>query len=129
MHSPPGAWYRPSQARFRRIWGWRGWRSPPDILLATILFLFTALGLGLGNGAIFKLVAQYFPKSTGLVTGIAGCAGGLGGFFPPLLLGFVRDATGNYALGFVLLAVVAVACVVVLVGVLRADSVQAATSR
>ncbi len=35
------------------------------------------------------------------------------------MLGFVRDATGNYALGFVLLAVVAVACIVVLVGMLR----------
>ncbi len=86
----------------------------PDILLATVLFLATALGLGLGNGAIFKLVAQYFPKNTGLITAIAGCAGGLGGFFPPLLLGFVRDATGTYALGFVLLAVFAVACLAVL---------------
>ena len=75
----------------------------PNMVFSTILFLATALGLGLGNGAVFKLVAQYFPKNTGLVTGIAGCAGGLGGFFPPLLLGFVKDATGSYALGFVLL--------------------------
>lgn len=91
----------------------------PDILLATLLFLATALGLGLGNGAIFKLVAQHFPKNTGLITGIAGCAGGLGGFFPPLLLGFVRDATGTYAFGFVLLAVFAVVCLAVLLRVRR----------
>jgi NNP family nitrate/nitrite transporter-like MFS transporter len=85
----------------------------PNMVLSTILFLATALGLGLGNGAVFKLVAQYFPKNTGLVTGIAGCAGGLGGFFPPLLLGFVKDATGSYALGFVLLAVFAFLCLAV----------------
>ncbi len=95
----------------------------PDMLLATVLFLATALGLGLGNGAIFKLVAQYFPKNTGLITGIAGCAGGLGGFFPPLLMGFVRDATGTYALGFVLLALFAVACLGVLWGMRRSKPV------
>jgi NNP family nitrate/nitrite transporter-like MFS transporter len=82
----------------------------PDLPLATVFFLATAAGLGLGNGAVFKLVAQYFPKNTGLVTGIAGCAGGLGGFFPPLLLGLVKDNTGNYALGFVFLAVFAALC-------------------
>lgn len=92
----------------------------PDMLLATVLFLTTALGLGLGNGAIFKMVAQYFPKNTGLITGIVGCAGGLGGFFPPLLLGLVRDATGTYALGFVLLAVFAVGCLTVLLSMRRA---------
>jgi NNP family nitrate/nitrite transporter-like MFS transporter len=94
----------------------------PDITLATIFFLGTAAGLGLGNGAIFKLVAEYFPKNTGLVTGIVGCAGGLGGFFPPLLLGAVKGATGNYALGFVLLAVFALGCLALLIQLGRARS-------
>ena len=91
----------------------------PQLGLATILFLVTAIGLGLGNGAVFKLVAQYFPKNTGLVTGIAGCAGGLGGFFPPLIMGFVKDATQTYALGFVFLAIFAAGCLIVLLRVLR----------
>jgi NNP family nitrate/nitrite transporter-like MFS transporter len=93
----------------------------PEIILATVLFLGTALGLGLGNGAVFKLVSQYFPKNTGLVTGIAGCAGGLGGFFPPLVMGFVKDATGTYSLGFVLLAVFALVCLVVVLRLRRAE--------
>ncbi len=87
----------------------------PDLVLVTGFFLFTAAGLGLGNGAIFKLVAEYFPKNTGLVTGVVGCAGGLGGFFPPLLLGAVKNATGGYALGFVGLAVFAGICLAALV--------------
>ncbi len=91
----------------------------PNIVIATILFLFTAVGLGLGNGAVFKLVAQYFPKNTGLVTGIAGCAGGLGGFFPPLIMGLVRDNTGSYALGFILLAAFAVVCLAALFFTMR----------
>ncbi|MDQ3816933.1 MAG: MFS transporter [Acidobacteriota bacterium] len=72
-----------------------------------------AAALGLGNGAVFKLVPEYFPKETGTVTGLVGAFGGLGGFFPPLVLGVIRDATGGYALGFVFLAVFALICLTV----------------
>jgi MFS transporter, NNP family, nitrate/nitrite transporter len=90
-------------------------------LLMTIVWMPTftigALGgaamLGLGNGAVFKLVPQYFPKETGTVTGLVGAFGGLGGFFPPLVMGVVKDATGSYALGFVFLSFFAVICLAV----------------
>jgi NNP family nitrate/nitrite transporter-like MFS transporter len=48
------------------------------------------------------------------VTGLVGASGGLGGFFPPLLLGVIHRSTGSFALGFVLLAAFAVVCLVVL---------------
>ncbi len=102
--------------------------SSPSIEMATVIFLFTAAGLGLGNGAVFKLVAQYFPRSTGLVTGIAGCAGGLGGFFPPLVLGFVKGATGTYVIGFVLLAIFAGICLAVLLSIRRVEPSPAVRS-
>jgi len=60
--------------------------------------------LGLGNGAVFKLVPQYFPKQTGTVTGLVGAMGGLGGFFPPLLLAFFHGRTGTIWPAFLLLA-------------------------
>ena len=66
--------------------------------------------LGLGNGAVFKLVPEYFPRETGTATGLVGAAGGLGGFFPPLVLGVIRGQTGSYALGFVFLSGVALIC-------------------
>ena len=79
----------------------------------TVGALGAAAALGLGNGAVFKLVPQYFPKETGTVTGLVGAFGGLGGFFPPLVLGVVRDQTGAYALGFVFLALFALLCLAV----------------
>jgi NNP family nitrate/nitrite transporter-like MFS transporter len=85
-------------------------------LTSTSIVLFTmgALGsaaiLGLGNGAVFKLVPEYFPRETGTVTGLVGAAGGLGGFFPPLVLGLIRAQTGSYALGFVFLSSFALIC-------------------
>jgi NNP family nitrate/nitrite transporter-like MFS transporter len=78
----------------------------------TIACLLASLFLGLGNGAVFKLVAEYFPGRTGTVTGIVGAAGGLGGFFPPLIMGLVRQSFGGYALGFALLGLTALLCLV-----------------
>jgi NNP family nitrate/nitrite transporter-like MFS transporter len=72
------------------------------------------VALGLGTGAVFKLVPEWFPDRVGAVTGVVGAAGGLGGFFPPLVMGIVKSATGGYAVGFVLMAGVALGCLVVL---------------
>ncbi len=36
--------------------------------------------------------------------------GGLGGFFPPLVLGLVKQRTDSYTLGFVFLSLYAVIC-------------------
>jgi NNP family nitrate/nitrite transporter-like MFS transporter len=96
------------------------------IVLFTIGALGTAAALGLGNGAVFKLVPQYFPKETGTVTGLVGAFGGLGGFFPPLELGLIKDVTGSYALGFVLLSLFALMCMTVNYYVFVRDEGQAA---
>jgi len=79
----------------------------------TIGALGMAAAIGLGNGAVFKLVPEYFPNSVGSVTGLVGAAGGLGGFFPPLIVGSVRQATGAFTWGFVLLSVFSVICLMV----------------
>jgi MFS transporter, NNP family, nitrate/nitrite transporter len=94
--------------------------------LFTVGALGGALALGAGNGAVFKLVPQHFAKETATVTGLVGAFGGLGGFFPPLALGVIRDATGSYALGFLLLAAFAAVCLAVLYAVfLRGGSAPA----
>ena len=84
-----------------------------SIVPFTIGALGCAAALGLGNGAVFKLVPQYFPKETGTVTGLVGAFGGLGGFFPPIELGLVKDATGSYVIGFGLLSAFAIVCLAV----------------
>lgn len=80
----------------------------------TVCCLGMAAFLGLGMGATFKLVAEWFPNYVGGVTGVVSAAGGLGGFFPPLLLGILKSATGGYAVGFLLLAALAASCFIVL---------------
>jgi NNP family nitrate/nitrite transporter-like MFS transporter len=79
----------------------------------TVGALGMAVAIGLGNGAVFKLVPEYFPTAVGSVTGLVGAAGGLGGFFPPLVLGVIRQSTGKFTWGFVLLAIFCAICLLV----------------
>lgn len=79
----------------------------PAMVPFTVGALGCAFLLGLGNGAVFKLVPERFPKETGTVTGLVGALGGLGGFFPPLVLGIFRDTLGVIWPGFVLLSLTA----------------------
>lgn len=79
----------------------------PSMVPFTVGALGCSLLLGLGNGAVFKLVPERFPTDTGTVTGLVGALGGLGGFFPPLLLGFFYDQFGIIWPGFVLLSLTA----------------------
>ena len=82
--------------------------SWPSMLPFTVGALGCAFLLGNGNGAVFKLVPEYFPKEVGTVTGLVGAMGGLGGFFPPLLLGYFRDHFHTVWPGFALLALLSV---------------------
>jgi MFS transporter, NNP family, nitrate/nitrite transporter len=91
--------------------GLTGWlMATNSIWLFTAGSLCCAVLFGFGNGGVFKLVPQYFPQQTGSVTGLVGAVGGLGGFFPPIVLGICRDQTGSYTLGFVLLVIFALSC-------------------
>jgi NNP family nitrate/nitrite transporter-like MFS transporter len=100
--------------------------SDPSIVPVTIFALTMATFLGLGNGAVFKQVPVYFPRTTGAATGIVGAAGGLGGFFPPLVMGVVKDATGDFVLGFAFLVGFAWVCAALATGLGAPDRGPAA---
>jgi NNP family nitrate/nitrite transporter-like MFS transporter len=83
--------------------------KPPPELLAGSAFVGMAIFLGLGTGAVFTWVAQRAPQErVGTVTGIVGAAGGLGGYFPPLVMGLTYDpVTNSYTIGLLLLCATA----------------------
>jgi MFS transporter, NNP family, nitrate/nitrite transporter len=75
--------------------------------------LLIAVGMGVGNAAVFKMVPKFVPEAVGGAAGIVGGLGALGGFIIPPFLGAVVDALGTqgYAGGFfayVILAVMAI---------------------
>jgi NNP family nitrate/nitrite transporter-like MFS transporter len=92
----------------------------PPLSVATGILFFAMGLLGMGNGAVFQLVPQRFPREIGVITGIVGAAGGVGGFFLPTVLGGLKEWTGTFAGGFALFAGASVACALVLQVVSRA---------
>lgn len=92
----------------------------PLIPVGTLAFLCMAAGLGAASGAVFALVARLVPpEQVGSVTGVVGAAGGLGGFFPPLVMGAIYGAADDYTWGYVLLAATAGATAVFTVTTVR----------
>ncbi|HDX9588760.1 TPA: NarK/NasA family nitrate transporter [Bacillus pseudomycoides] len=87
----------------------------PKMNVYTFGCLLVAFCAGTGNGTIFKLVPMYFSKQAGIVNGLVSALGGLGGFFPPLILTLLFQLTGHYAIGFMALSEVALACLVITV--------------
>jgi len=133
---------------FRPIGGWLGDKFPPLNLLmvsfagltgASIILAFSpSIGLytvgsliiavcaGAGNGLIFKLVPMYFNKQAGVVNGIVSMMGGLGGFFPPILLSVVYSITGSYSIGFMAFSQVALASLVLVIWLYYMDRLHLA---
>ena len=95
------SWVLPAVATFGLLLG------AQSMIPFTVGALGCAALLGIGNGAVFQLVPRYFPNQRATVTGLVGAMGGMGGFFPPLLLGIFRDKLGVVWPGFLLLSLVA----------------------
>ncbi|MEO7234175.1 MAG: MFS transporter [Lapillicoccus sp.] len=94
--------------------------TPPLQGIGTLAFLAMAAALGSGSGATFALIAKVTdPSRVGGVTGLVGAAGGLGGFVPPLIMGFVYGRTASYAIGLWMLCVTAALAVLLTVTIVR----------
>ncbi|WP_439144722.1 nitrate/nitrite transporter [Virgibacillus salinus] len=96
----------------------------PTITLYTVGTLTVAICSGIGNGTIFKLVPFYFSKQGGIVNGIVAAMGGLGGFFPPLILSTVFSLTGHYAIGFMALSQFALASLIIVIWMYYTDKLN-----
>jgi len=96
----------------------------PAIGLYTVGSLLIALTAGIGNGVIFKLVPFYFNKQAGIANGIVSMMGGLGGFFPPLLLSVIFTITGSYSIGFMAFSQVALVSLVLVIWLYYMDRIS-----
>lgn len=83
-------------------------KPPPDVFSA-LTFITLAIFLGAGTGGVIAWVARRSPaQSVGTITGIVAAAGGLGGYFPPMVMGATYDPVeNNYTVGLALLVATA----------------------
>ncbi|MDE0853727.1 MAG: MFS transporter, partial [Nevskia sp.] len=59
----------------------------PPLAGGVVLLFGLYLCFGLGNGSTFQLVPHRWKGKTGVMTGIIGAAGGIGGFYLPVIMG------------------------------------------
>jgi len=129
----------------RTVGGWLGDRFNPHILLMFVFGGYTASAVllsfapnimwysigcltiafcaGTGNGVIFKLVPMYFQAQSGIANGIVSAMGGLGGFFPPIMLTVLYSVTGHYAIGFMALSQAALASLILVIWMYYKDKI------
>jgi NNP family nitrate/nitrite transporter-like MFS transporter len=81
-----------------------------SFLLDVIGGVVLGTGMGLGNAAVFKLVAKYVPEAVGGASGWVGGLGAFGGFVVPPILGSFVDYFGaiGYSFGFVVYVILAI---------------------
>ncbi len=96
-----------------------------DVWSFTALVFIIGVGMGIGKAAVFRYIPDYFPKDVAAVGGLVGLLGALGGFFLPLMFGYLKAWTGWTQTPFIVLfALVAVSFLwmhVVVLGLKRGE--------
>ncbi|HYG75942.1 MAG TPA: MFS transporter [Planctomycetota bacterium] len=79
-----------------------------DVAVFTALIFVLGICMGVGKAAVYKYISHYFEKDVGAAGGLVGTLGALGGFFLPLIWGYVEAWSGRpYSIFFVLLLLIA----------------------
>ncbi|MBP9855156.1 MAG: NarK/NasA family nitrate transporter [Candidatus Omnitrophica bacterium] len=76
------------------------------------VFLVFVLGIiwGIGKAAVYKHIPDYFPEEVGVVGGMVGVLGGLGGFFCPIIFGYLLKNTGLWTSCWMMMFLLSVIC-------------------
>jgi len=65
-----------------------------NLWIFAILVILLGSIWGIGKAAVYKHIPDYFPNEVGVVGGMVGVLGGLGGFFCPIIFGYLLEGTG-----------------------------------
>lgn len=97
-----------------------------NVWIFTALVFIVGFMMGIGKAAVYKYIPDYFPRDVGVVGGMVGVIGGLGGFFCPILFGYLLEYTGVWTTCWMFFAVLSGLCLAWMQKAVR-DLHQAAT--
>jgi len=69
----------------------------------TVILFTMGVAFAIGKASVFKYISDDYPHNIGVISGVVGMAGGLGGFFMPILFGALVDLTGIRSSAFMLM--------------------------
>ncbi|OGP13239.1 MAG: MFS transporter [Deltaproteobacteria bacterium RIFCSPLOWO2_02_FULL_50_16] len=82
-----------------------------NVWIFAVLALLIGSIWGIGKAAVYKHIPDYFPEEVGVVGGMVGLLGGLGGFFGPVIFGYLLQGTGLWSTCWMFLFLVSLACI------------------
>ncbi|WP_449374374.1 MFS transporter [Arthrobacter psychrolactophilus] len=107
--------------------------EPASDVQAGPVFLGLAAALGLGTGGVFAWVGTLSPEGkVGTISGIVSAAGGLGGYFPPLVMGMTYNPDAEnykYAIGLSLLVITALVALLFVVFFVKSPRKESAVAK
>jgi NNP family nitrate/nitrite transporter-like MFS transporter len=90
-----------------------------NVYIFTGLVLLLGMTMGIGMAAVYKHIPTYFPQDVGIVGGLVGVIGGLGGFFFPIIFGWLLSMSGIWTTCWMFLFAVSIGCLLWMKFVLR----------
>ncbi len=90
-----------------------------NVWIFTALIFIMGIAMGIGKAAVYKHIPDYFPDDVGVVGGIVGVLGGLGGFFSPIIFGYMLKGTGIWTTCWMFFLVLTLVCLIWMHSVVR----------
>ncbi|HEX7343495.1 MAG TPA: MFS transporter, partial [bacterium] len=81
-----------------------------NVWIFTVLVFSLGIMMGIGKAGVYKFIPDYFPKEVGVVGGIVGVIGGLGGFFCPIIFGYLLRTTGIWTTSWMFFFALVLVC-------------------
>ena len=81
-----------------------------NVWIFTGFVLLIGMTWGIGMGAVYKFIPEYFPNEVGVVGGTVGVLGGLGGFFCPIIFGYLLSVLGVWTSSWFLMLLLSITC-------------------
>lgn len=83
-----------------------------NVWVFTALVFVIGIAMGIGKAGVYKFIPEYFPSEVGVVGGMVGVIGGLGGFFCPIIFGYLLKGIGLWTTTWVFFFFVAMVCLI-----------------
>jgi NNP family nitrate/nitrite transporter-like MFS transporter len=83
-----------------------------NLSVFAVLVIILGTVWGVGKAAVYKYIPDYFPEEVGVVGGMVGVLGGLGGFFCPIIFGYLLEASGLWTSSWMFVALLSLVCLV-----------------
>jgi NNP family nitrate/nitrite transporter-like MFS transporter len=83
-----------------------------NVWIFAVLVILLGSVWGIGKAAVYKYIPDNYPDEVGVVGGMVGVLGGLGGFFCPIIFGYLLEGTGIWTSCWMFILALSAVCLI-----------------